>query len=149
MTAADLDAWIPQLTGLRAAKRAKLQGVSHSRSRQILAGAVVARAAMKALNVDSVDVCPWALREGIVLHYLQSTHTGSFDLPLRPLAGTAYQANPAVSGEPRVSGERGSQAGQRQVAVVAPRARHVVTRAVGRCTVPLRAHAKTKEDRHG
>jgi exopolyphosphatase / guanosine-5'-triphosphate,3'-diphosphate pyrophosphatase len=97
VTAADLDAWIPRLAGLRAAKRAELQGVSHSRSRQILAGAMVARAAMKTLNVDSVDVCPWALREGIVLHYLQSMHTGSFDLPLRPLAGAAYQANGAGS----------------------------------------------------
>ncbi len=46
---------------------------------------------MKALNVDSVDVCPWALREGIVLHHLQTTHNQSFDLPLRPLAGTTYQ----------------------------------------------------------
>lgn len=95
VTAADLDERIPQLAGLRASKRAKLQGVSRSRSRQILAGAVVARATMKALNVDSVDVCPWALREGIVLHYLLTTHHGSFDLPLRPLAGTAYQSNGA------------------------------------------------------
>jgi exopolyphosphatase / guanosine-5'-triphosphate,3'-diphosphate pyrophosphatase len=65
--------------------------MSRSRSRQILAGAVVAKAAMKVLNVDCVDVCPWALREGIVLHYLQTTHNESFDLPLRPLPGTAYQ----------------------------------------------------------
>ncbi len=95
VTAADLDAWIPRLAGLHAAKRARLPGVSHSRSRQVLAGAIVARVTMKALDVESVDVCPWALREGIVLHYLQSTHTGSFDLPLRPLVGTAYQANGA------------------------------------------------------
>ena len=91
VTAADLDALVPQLAGLRARKRARLQGVSRSRSRQILAGAVVARAAMKVLNVDCVDVCPWALREGIVLHHLQATHNRSFDLPLRPLAGTVYQ----------------------------------------------------------
>jgi len=52
---------------------------------------VVARAAMKALNVECVDVAPWALREGIVLHYLQTTHNQSFDLPLRPLTGTAYE----------------------------------------------------------
>jgi exopolyphosphatase / guanosine-5'-triphosphate,3'-diphosphate pyrophosphatase len=59
---------------------------------------------MKALDVDSVDVCPWALREGIVLHYLQSTHQGSFDLPLRPLAGTAYQANgPGAQGLAQVA----------------------------------------------
>jgi hypothetical protein len=45
---------------------------------------------MKALNVDSVDVCPWALREGILLHYLQTTLNQSFDLPLRPLNGSGY-----------------------------------------------------------
>jgi exopolyphosphatase/guanosine-5'-triphosphate,3'-diphosphate pyrophosphatase len=91
VTAADLQAWIPKLAGLPARQRAKLQGVSRPRSRQILAGAMVARATMKALNVNSVDVCPWALREGIVLHYLQTTHTQSFDLPLRPLAGPPCQ----------------------------------------------------------
>lgn len=86
----DLEAWIPELAALRAQQRAKLRGVSRSRSRQIVAGVLVARAAMKALNVDSVDVSPWALREGIILHYLQSTHNESFDLPLRPLAGASY-----------------------------------------------------------
>lgn len=91
VTATDLETWIPRLARLRAQKRAELRGVSRSRSRQILAGAVVARATMKALNVNSVDVCPWALREGIVLHYLQSTHNESFDLPLRPLIGATYQ----------------------------------------------------------
>jgi exopolyphosphatase / guanosine-5'-triphosphate,3'-diphosphate pyrophosphatase len=90
VTAADLEAWIPRLAGMSARQRTKLRGVSGPRSRQILAGAVVARATMKALNVNVVDVCPWALREGIVLHYLQTTHQESFDLPLRPLAGTPY-----------------------------------------------------------
>ncbi len=98
---------IPRLAGLRAGQRAKLRGVSRSRSRQILAGAVVARAAMKTLNVDSVDVCPWALREGIVLHYLQTMHNESFDLPLRPLIGAAYR------------GERSGQESRGRVALVA------------------------------
>jgi exopolyphosphatase / guanosine-5'-triphosphate,3'-diphosphate pyrophosphatase len=102
VTATDLDALIPQLAGLRAGKRARLQGVSRSRSRQILAGAVIARAAMKALNVDSVDVCPWALREGIVLHYLQTTHNQSFDLPLRPLAGAYREGRPRPRGDHHV-----------------------------------------------
>ena len=43
-----------------------------------------------ALTVASVDVCPWALREGILLHYLQTTLNQSFDLPLRPLNGSSY-----------------------------------------------------------
>jgi exopolyphosphatase / guanosine-5'-triphosphate,3'-diphosphate pyrophosphatase len=100
VTAADLDGWIPRLAALSARQRAKLQGVSGPRSRQILAGAVVARATMKALNVSVVDVCPWALREGIVLHYLQTTHQESFDLPLRPLAGTPYLHDRSHRGSP-------------------------------------------------
>jgi exopolyphosphatase / guanosine-5'-triphosphate,3'-diphosphate pyrophosphatase len=92
VTARDLEAWIPRLATLRVRDREKLKGVSRSRSRQIVAGAVAARAGMKALNVGSVDICPWALREGIILHYLQ-TFNQSFDLPLRPLNGSAYGQN--------------------------------------------------------
>ena len=33
-------------------------------------GAVVARAAMRALDVPSVRICPWALREGVILEKL-------------------------------------------------------------------------------
>jgi exopolyphosphatase / guanosine-5'-triphosphate,3'-diphosphate pyrophosphatase len=94
LTAGDLAASIPRLAALRARERARLQGVSRPRSRQILAGAVVARAAMKALGVAAVDVCPWALREGIILHYLQTTLNQSFDLPLRSLNGATYEKAP-------------------------------------------------------
>jgi exopolyphosphatase / guanosine-5'-triphosphate,3'-diphosphate pyrophosphatase len=98
VAAKDLEAWIPRLAGMRAGERAKLRGVSRSRSRQIIAGALVAKAGMKALNVDCVDVCPWALREGILLHYLQTTLNQSFDLPLRPLNGSTYGQD--ASGSP-------------------------------------------------
>jgi Ppx/GppA phosphatase family protein len=102
VTAGDIDTWIPRLAALRAQERAGLRGISRSRSRQIVAGAVVARAAMKALNVRAVDVCPWALREGIILHYLQTTFNQPFDLPLRPLAGSACGTDP-----PGAPGSRG------------------------------------------
>ena len=62
---------------------------------------------MKTLGVRSVDVCPWALREGIVLHYLQSTHNESFDLPLRPLLGIMYERgrqNPQDDGRAALAG---------------------------------------------
>jgi exopolyphosphatase/guanosine-5'-triphosphate,3'-diphosphate pyrophosphatase len=97
LTAADLADWIPKLTAMPAAERAALRGVSRPRARQILAGALVAKAALDALDVDRVDVCPWALREGILLHYLQSTLDEVRPLPLRlidpgsgePLTGSA------------------------------------------------------------
>jgi exopolyphosphatase/guanosine-5'-triphosphate,3'-diphosphate pyrophosphatase len=86
LAAKDLDAWIPRLAQLKASQRANLQGVSQPRARQIVAGALVARAAMKALNVTAVEVSPWALREGIILHYLQTRLNETLDLPLRPLS---------------------------------------------------------------
>ncbi len=49
---------------------AELQGVSVDRAHQVPAGAVVARAAMRAVDVPFVRICPWALREGIILRRL-------------------------------------------------------------------------------
>ncbi|WP_375480451.1 hypothetical protein [uncultured Jatrophihabitans sp.] len=49
---------------------AELDGVSVGRAHQVLAGAVVATAAMDALDVDELELCPWALREGVILRRL-------------------------------------------------------------------------------
>jgi exopolyphosphatase/guanosine-5'-triphosphate,3'-diphosphate pyrophosphatase len=49
---------------------AELDGVSAARAHQTLAGAVVAAATMDALGVDVIEVCPWALREGVILRRL-------------------------------------------------------------------------------
>jgi exopolyphosphatase/guanosine-5'-triphosphate,3'-diphosphate pyrophosphatase len=35
-----------------------------------LAGAVVAETTLRRLGIDSVDFCPWALREGVILRRL-------------------------------------------------------------------------------
>jgi exopolyphosphatase/guanosine-5'-triphosphate,3'-diphosphate pyrophosphatase len=51
-------------------QRCALPGVSESRAGPLLAGAVVAHQAMVALDLSSVSVCPWALREGIILRRL-------------------------------------------------------------------------------
>jgi len=47
-----------------------LEGVSGRRAHQLLAGAVVAEATMRRLDIDAVDICPWALREGVILRRL-------------------------------------------------------------------------------
>ena len=52
---------------MTAADRAELEGINSDRSHQIVAGALVAEAAMRALNVDKLEICPWALREGVIL----------------------------------------------------------------------------------
>jgi exopolyphosphatase/guanosine-5'-triphosphate,3'-diphosphate pyrophosphatase len=49
---------------------AELDGVSAARAHQTLAGSVVAAAAMDALAVDVLELCPWALREGVILRRL-------------------------------------------------------------------------------
>ena len=49
---------------------AELQGVSPQRAHQVPAGAVVAQAAMRAVDVPFVRICPWALREGVILRRL-------------------------------------------------------------------------------
>jgi exopolyphosphatase/guanosine-5'-triphosphate,3'-diphosphate pyrophosphatase len=58
------------LASMPLAKRAKLPGVSPARASQLLAGAIVAEAALDALAVDEVVICPWALREGVILRRL-------------------------------------------------------------------------------
>lgn len=66
----DLSAWVVRLADLSPAKRAALPGVSAGRAAQLLAGAVVAEAVMDLAVLDRLDLCPWALREGIMLHAL-------------------------------------------------------------------------------
>jgi exopolyphosphatase/guanosine-5'-triphosphate,3'-diphosphate pyrophosphatase len=61
---------LPEIADMTAAERADLPGVSGSRSRQLLAGAVVADATMDLLGLDHLEICPWALREGIILRHL-------------------------------------------------------------------------------
>jgi exopolyphosphatase/guanosine-5'-triphosphate,3'-diphosphate pyrophosphatase len=51
---------------------AELRGVSPDRAHQVPAGAVVAATAMRLLAVPCVRICPWALREGVILRRLDS-----------------------------------------------------------------------------
>ncbi|MEW2375782.1 Ppx/GppA phosphatase family protein [Micromonospora sp. NPDC047812] len=52
------------------AQLVELEGVSAGRAHQLLAGAVVAEAVLRQLDVDALDICPWALREGVILRRL-------------------------------------------------------------------------------
>ena len=61
---------IPKLQDMPNKERADLPGVSQSRARQIVAGAIVARTVMEKLHINELEICPWALREGIVLRWL-------------------------------------------------------------------------------
>jgi exopolyphosphatase/guanosine-5'-triphosphate,3'-diphosphate pyrophosphatase len=61
---------LPRLIEMTNKSRAELPGVSASRAQQIVAGGIVALAVMDRLDVDEAEICPWALREGIVLRRL-------------------------------------------------------------------------------
>ncbi|MEU2439131.1 Ppx/GppA family phosphatase [Streptomyces rubradiris] len=70
-----LEAWVPKLAGMTAEQRAGLPGVSVGRAGQLLAGALVAEGAMDLFGVERLEICPWALREGVILRRLD--HMGS------------------------------------------------------------------------
>lgn len=65
-----LEDFLPRLQKLSLEERQSLPGVSTERAQQIVAGAMVARHLMKALKLKEIRICPWALREGVVLHRL-------------------------------------------------------------------------------
>lgn len=65
-----LAALLGRLAHSTATERARLPGVSAGRAAQLLAGAVVADAAMAAAGVSELQICPWALREGVILQRL-------------------------------------------------------------------------------
>jgi len=58
---------LDKVTSMKAKDRAKLPGVSASRAQHIVAGALVASTAMELLDVEELLICPWALREGVIL----------------------------------------------------------------------------------
>ncbi|WP_156760629.1 Ppx/GppA phosphatase family protein [Microbacterium karelineae] len=68
---AALGAWIPVLARIPAQSRQELPGITADRTFQITAGAVVLHEAMKALDVEELEVSPWALREGVLLRYIE------------------------------------------------------------------------------
>jgi exopolyphosphatase/guanosine-5'-triphosphate,3'-diphosphate pyrophosphatase len=69
---ASLASLVTDLGTMTSRQRAGLSGVSASRSHQLLAGALVAEAVMDLLDLDRLEICPWALREGVILSRLDT-----------------------------------------------------------------------------
>jgi exopolyphosphatase/guanosine-5'-triphosphate,3'-diphosphate pyrophosphatase len=65
-----LSSWIPKLMELSPQELAALPGVSPSRTHQIVPGALVAEACMDIFDLPALEICPWALREGVILERL-------------------------------------------------------------------------------
>ena len=67
-----LKEWGPKIAEMPSSKRTDLPGVSEGRARQLVAGAVVAEAVMDIFAIDELQICPWALREGVILEKLDA-----------------------------------------------------------------------------
>jgi exopolyphosphatase / guanosine-5'-triphosphate,3'-diphosphate pyrophosphatase len=67
---ADLTSWAGHLAEMTSAERAALPGVSEARAPQLPAGAIVADATMDLFGLRQLEICPWALREGVILRRL-------------------------------------------------------------------------------
>ncbi|HEX5770660.1 MAG TPA: Ppx/GppA phosphatase family protein [Nocardioidaceae bacterium] len=61
---------LPELSKMSHTELAELPGVSANRAHQMLAGALVADAVMDIFELDALEICPWALREGVILERL-------------------------------------------------------------------------------
>jgi exopolyphosphatase / guanosine-5'-triphosphate,3'-diphosphate pyrophosphatase len=68
----DVTAIADRLAQTTVAERIEMPGVSAGRARQLAAGAIVADAAMDLLNLPVLEICPWALREGVILRRLDA-----------------------------------------------------------------------------
>jgi exopolyphosphatase/guanosine-5'-triphosphate,3'-diphosphate pyrophosphatase len=75
LSLSDLQSWVPRLAEMTAAERSALPGVSEGRAEQLVAGAIVAEAAMDVLDIRELVICPWALREGVILHRMDTLPT--------------------------------------------------------------------------
>ncbi len=64
---AKLTPCVERLASMTVAERGQLPGVSPGRAGQLPAGAIIADAAMDLFGVPQLEICPWALREGIIL----------------------------------------------------------------------------------
>jgi exopolyphosphatase/guanosine-5'-triphosphate,3'-diphosphate pyrophosphatase len=65
-----LSGWIPKMLAMSPDELAALPGVSQGRAHQVVAGALVAEACMDIFDLPALEICPWALREGVILERL-------------------------------------------------------------------------------
>jgi exopolyphosphatase/guanosine-5'-triphosphate,3'-diphosphate pyrophosphatase len=72
LTLGGLDQLVGFVSRIESGALGELRGVSIDRAHQVPAGAVVAATTMRALDVRCVRICPWALREGVILRRLDS-----------------------------------------------------------------------------
>ncbi|MFC9927727.1 Ppx/GppA family phosphatase [Streptomyces sp. NPDC127190] len=98
----DLRGAVGRLAALPAAERAGLPGISAPRAAQSLAGAVVGHTALQLMGVRRAMVSPWAIREGVLLRYIEDGADWWTDIAASP-----ETAAPAPAAALRIAGPRG------------------------------------------
>jgi exopolyphosphatase / guanosine-5'-triphosphate,3'-diphosphate pyrophosphatase len=69
---ADIAELAKRLAAMSVSERADMPGVSRTRAPQLAAGALVADAAMDLFGLNELEICPWALREGVILRRIDA-----------------------------------------------------------------------------
>lgn len=72
LPAAKLSQIATKVAAMSVQQRTNLPGVSKARATQLAAGAMVAAAAVDLLDIEEIEISPWALREGILLRHIDS-----------------------------------------------------------------------------
>jgi exopolyphosphatase/guanosine-5'-triphosphate,3'-diphosphate pyrophosphatase len=69
---ADVAEQAKRLAAMSVSERADMPGVSRTRAPQLAAAALVADAAMDLFGLNELEICPWALREGVILRRIDA-----------------------------------------------------------------------------
>ncbi len=86
----DVIVWAERLAAMDDVERSRLPGVSEGRAAQMVAGAIIADAVMDLMDVSQLEICPWALREGVILRRLDMLE-GSAGEASAPPPGTSVR----------------------------------------------------------
>jgi exopolyphosphatase/guanosine-5'-triphosphate,3'-diphosphate pyrophosphatase len=90
----DVSLWAERLAAMTREERAHLPGVSEGRAGQMVAGAIVADAVMDLMGAAQLEICPWALREGVILKRLDTLD----DSPRSGLPSVTDLSGPQATG---------------------------------------------------
>ena len=66
----ELEVWLPKLIAMSSEEIGELPGVSTDRAHQVVTGAMIASACFDLFDLSEMEICPWALREGVILERL-------------------------------------------------------------------------------
>jgi exopolyphosphatase/guanosine-5'-triphosphate,3'-diphosphate pyrophosphatase len=72
-----LERFNERMAGMTQAERRGVQGVSAQRAEIIVAGGQILEAVMRSLSVNYLRTCDWALREGVIIDFLQEVEAES------------------------------------------------------------------------